>query len=215
MDPRPTRVFLLRHAETEWNAAQTFQGHLDSPLTAAGLRQAEQLAARLASEGVEAIYSSDQGRSLRTAEIVGSSLGLPVTPRPELREIDCGDWTGRTYQDVRTRWPEQFANWKTRPHLHRMPGGESVAQVQRRGLRFLEEIRDRHRGHTLCAVTHHTVVRVILCHLQGWPLSRLWEGARQLNCAVNLVQFQGDEVDLVEIGNTNHLTTLSTDGISV
>ena len=210
-----TRLFLVRHAETEWNAAQIFQGHLDSPLTPKGLEQAAQLASRLAAEGIEAIYSSDLGRAMQTAQVVASRLKLSVAPRPELREIDCGEWTGESYQEVRTRWPEEFAHWRSRPHLHRMPGGESVDQVQQRGLRLLEDIRRRHQGRAVCAVAHNTVVRAVLCRLQGWPLSRLWEGARQPNCAVNLIEFRGDRAALLEVAGTDHLTSVSTIGFSV
>ncbi len=215
MNLQTTRLFLVRHGETEWNAAQIFQGHLDSPLTPRGKEQAAQLARRLAAEKIAAVYSSDQGRSMQTAQAVASILGLSVAPRKELREIDCGEWTGESYQQVKARWPREYANWRSRPHLHRMPGGESVAQVLQRGLRLTEEIRQRHRGTAVCAVTHNTVVRALVCHLQGWPLSRLWEGARQPNCAINLIEFRGDRVVLLEIANTDHLTSISTIGFSV
>ena len=134
MREQVTRVFLVRHGETEWNAGRTFQGQQDSKLTPRGLRQASELAERLAGEGVEIIYSSDLGRAANTARMVGDRLGLGVSLEPTLREIDCGLWTGLSYDEVSIRWPEDFANWRTRPHLHRMPGGESVAEVQRRGL---------------------------------------------------------------------------------
>ncbi|HEX2924009.1 MAG TPA: histidine phosphatase family protein, partial [Chloroflexota bacterium] len=145
MDTKPTRLFLVRHAETEWNAAQIFQGHMDSPLTPKGLHQAAQLAERLHSEGIQAIYASDQGRATATARVVGDRIGLAVKPTTELREIDCGEWTGKPYQEVRDGWPESFENWRSRPHIHRMPGGESVAEVQQRVLHFVEMVRVTHQ----------------------------------------------------------------------
>ena len=211
----PTRLFLIRHAETEWNATQLFQGHLDSTLTPRGLAQAEALACRLASEGIQAIYSSDQGRSMRTAEPLASRLHLEVVPRADLREIDCGEWTGRSYQEVRDLWPEDHANWKSRPHLHRMPGGESVAEVQQRGLRFLEEMRRRHAGQVICAITHNTVVRAVLCHLQGKPLSTLWDGERQPNCAINLIELRDGQVCLLKVGDATHLASVGSDGMTI
>lgn len=210
-----TRLFLVRHAETEWNAAKIFQGHLDSALTPRGVQQATELADRLASEGIQAIYSSDQGRALRTAELIASRLGLEVVPRADLREIDCGDWTGKSYQEVRALWPEHYEKWRYRPHLHQMPGGESVLQVQQRAIRFLEEVRRSHPGQSVCAVTHNTVVRTALCHLQGCHLARLWEGPRQPNCAVNLIEMRDGRADLVEIGGTGHLTSAGTGATSI
>jgi probable phosphoglycerate mutase len=138
-----------------------------------------------------------------------------VAPRAELREIDCGDWTGRGYQEVRDGWPESFDNWKSRPHLHRMPGGETVAQLQQRVLRFVGEVPAQHQGQTVCAVTHNTDVRVVVCRLLGLPLSQLWEGPRQPNCALNLIELRDGKMDLVEVATTEHLTSISTIGFSV
>lgn len=202
---RPARLFLARHAETEWNMARIFQGHLDSRITARGLEQAARLAARLEPKGIVAIYSSDQGRAFQTADTIASGLGLKVVPRPDLREIDCGDWTGKGYEDVQAHWPEDHANWTHRPQLHRMPGGESVVEVQQRGLRFLEEVLRRHPGQSICAVTHNTLVRAIVCRLMDWPLEKLWEVPRQPNCAINLIELRNGRPELLEIGDTSHL----------
>lgn len=215
LDIKPTRLFLVRHAETEWNAAQIFQGHFDSPLTPNGLHQAAQLAERLSPEGIDAIYSSDQGRAMQTARVIGDRTGILVTPRAELREIDCGEWAGRGYQAVREGWPESFDNWRSNPHLHKMPGGETVAQVQQRVLHFLEEVCAQHQGQTVCAITHNTGVRVVVCHLLGLPLSHLWDVPRQPNCALNLIELRDGKMDLVEVAATDHLTSISNIGFSV
>ncbi len=208
-----TRLFLIRHGETEWNASHIFQGHLDSALTSRGLAQANAVAHRLAEEGIAAIYSSDQGRSLRTAEPLATRLNLEVVPRAELREIHCGEWTGRSYEEVGRLWPEDHGNWRHHPHLHKMPGGESVLQVQQRGQRFLEEIRRLHPGQTVCAVTHNTVVRAVVCQLKGWPLSRIWEGERQPNCAVNLIELRDGLAHLILVSDANHLASIGAVGL--
>lgn len=202
---RPARLFLVRHAETEWNTARIFQGRLDSRITERGLEQAARLAARLEPEGIVAVYSSDQGRALQTASAVASRVGLEISPRQDLREIDCGDWTGKGYQDVQTHWPEEHANWTQRPHLHRMPGGESVVEVQRRGLRFLEDVLRSHPGQSVCAVSHNTLVRAVVCELMGLPLEELWKLPRQPNCAVNLIELRNGRPELLEVGDTSHL----------
>lgn len=210
-----TRLFLIRHAETEWNAGHIFQGHLDSTLTPRGLAQTRALASRLAPEGIQVIYSSDQGRSIYTAEPLAKKLELEVIPRSDLREIECGEWTGKSYEDVHERWPDDHHNWRFRPHLHQMPGGESVLQVQQRGLRFLEEIHRCHLGQTLCAVTHNTVVRAIITHLQGRPLSEIWEGDRQPNCAVNLIEFRNGRAELAIVGDATHLEDVGSSGMQI
>lgn len=207
-----TRLFLVRHAETEWNTARIFQGHLDSNLTAKGLRQAEELAERLAVEKITALYSSDQGRAMRTAEVLAARLGLEVRPTEELREIHCGDWTGKSYDEVQAGWPEHFEDWRERPHIHCMPGGETVRGVQERGLRFITGIWERHPGESVCAVTHHTIVRSILVEFQGRPLAGLWKGPRQPNCAINLLERRNGEVTALAIADTAHLSEVATSG---
>ncbi len=213
-DPKPTRLFLVRHGETEWNAARLFQGHLDSRLTPTGLEQAVRLAERLAGEEIEAIYSSDQGRAMRTAEVLAKRLGLEVIPRQELREIDCGDWTGRSYLEVKSAWPAEHETWARRPDLHCMPNGESVAAVQERAMQFVEEVRGRHPGQAVCAVTHNTVVRTVACRLLGWSLEKLWEGPKQANCAVNLIEMRNGTIDLVEVGDATNLDSSQVSAIS-
>ncbi len=206
----PARLILVRHAETEWNTARVFQGRLDSRLTATGLEQVRRLADRLEYETpIAAIYSSDQGRAMQTAELIASSLRLAVIPRADLREIDCGDWTGMSYDDVMLAWPDDHANWRGRPDLHCMPNGESVADVQRRALRFLEEVRRLHPGQTVCAVSHSTVVRSAVCYLLGLPLEKLWEGPRQPNCAVNLIELREDRGSITLVGDATHLEGLT------
>lgn len=213
-DLKPTRLFLVRHGETEWNAAQVFQGHLDSNLTRAGTVQAERLAERLADEGVSAVYSSDQGRAMLTAKATADRLGLEVIPRQELREIDCGDWTGMSYTQVRAQWPNAHENWVRRPHLHCMPNGEDVAAVQRRAFVFLREAQRRHPGESVLAVTHNTIVRAVVCSLMGLDLDRLWEVPRQPNCGINLIEMVDGAMKLAIVADTSHLENALVSDIS-
>src|SRR5690242_490228 len=104
--PRPLRVLIARHGETEWNLSRRFQGHLDSPLTKRGREQAQRLATRLTAESIAAVYSSDLGRALQTATPVAAGLGLEVLTSPFLREIDCGAWTGRFKDDLAREDPQ-------------------------------------------------------------------------------------------------------------
>jgi broad specificity phosphatase PhoE len=91
-----TTLLLVRHGETDWNAAGRLQGRTDRPLNDFGRRQAAALADRLADDGVAAIYTSDLARARETAEIVASRLELPVIADPALRERDWGTWEGLT-----------------------------------------------------------------------------------------------------------------------
>jgi broad specificity phosphatase PhoE len=123
-----TRLLLVRHGETDWNADGRLQGQTDRPLSDFGRRQARQLAEELAGEPLDAIYSSDLARARETAEIVGERLGLPIVLDPDLREKDWGTWEGLTAVE---RDRVEFA-------------GESTEAHQERILHALRRISERH-----------------------------------------------------------------------
>src|SRR5664279_1147846 len=89
-------LYIVRHGQTVDNLENRIQGHTDSPLTKLGVRQAEAVADRLASENFSAIYSSDLGRAIHTAEIIAAKHDLPVQPTPLLRELNLGVAQGLT-----------------------------------------------------------------------------------------------------------------------
>lgn len=117
---------LARHGETEENAAGRILGRRDPPLSAAGIAQAEALAARLQDAGVVAIWSSPLERARRTAEVVGAALGLEPMLLDELIESDRGDWEGRLVADLARDSPELHAAFLAADPSFRFPGGESL-----------------------------------------------------------------------------------------
>jgi broad specificity phosphatase PhoE len=150
-----TRLLLVRHGETDWNADGRLQGQTDRPLSDFGRSQAHQLADELAKEKLEAIYSSDLARARETAEIVGERVGLPVSLDPDLREKDWGTWEGLTAVE---RDRVAF-------------DGESTEAHQERMLRALRRISQRHpnKGSVL-VVTHGGSMRRVQTAAMGMAL---------------------------------------------
>jgi broad specificity phosphatase PhoE len=150
-----TTLLLVRHGETDWNADGRLQGHTDRPLSDFGRRQAQQLAAELEGEELEAIYSSDLARARETAEIVAERLGLPVALEPDLREKDWGNWEGLTAVE---RDRVEFV-------------GESTEAHQQRMLRALQQISERHPGQgRILVVTHGGSMRRVQTAAMGMAL---------------------------------------------
>ena len=87
-----TSITMIRHGETEWNLTGRWQGHADSPLSDRGISQAEKLGERIKSEKFDFFYSSDLGRALHTAELVGKPSGMTAQPYSGLRERDLEFW---------------------------------------------------------------------------------------------------------------------------
>jgi glucosyl-3-phosphoglycerate phosphatase len=123
-----TRLLLLRHGESEWNAQGRWQGWADPPLSELGRRQAEEAGRRLRHEGFTAFASSDLVRARRTAELAASTMGLEggVHIDADLREFDIGDWSGLTRAQIEEGWPDEFADWRA-GRRDTAPGGEARA----------------------------------------------------------------------------------------
>ena len=124
-----TRICFVRHGETAWNIELRMQGHVDIPLNATGLAQADALG-RYFAEGVhaDALYSSDLLRARQTAQPIADVLGLPVIPLVELRERSFGRCEGLVIAEILERYPEEAVAMKRRDPEHVPQGGESRRQ---------------------------------------------------------------------------------------
>ena len=149
-----TQFLLVRHGETDWNAAGRLQGHTDRPLSDYGREQARRLAAQLAGEALDAIYASDLARARETAEIVGAQLHLPVVLDPDLREKDWGNWEGLTSTE---RLGVELV-------------GESTEQHQKRMLGALGRIAAKHPSGRVLVVTHGGSMRRVQTEALGFAM---------------------------------------------
>lgn len=138
-----TTILLARHGETDWNRAGRFQGWADPPLNELGRAQARELAARLADDPFDAVYSSDLRRAHETALIVAEPHGVPVIADRGLREVDVGSWSGLTRQEIDERFPG-----------HERHDGETREAHTERVVGALERIARSHRGERILVVSH-------------------------------------------------------------
>jgi probable phosphoglycerate mutase len=126
---------------------------------------------RLAREGVAALYSSPMARTRETADLLAAALGLPVETAEDLIELDYGDWTGATFEELHDdpRWDL----WNRGRGVTRPPGGESMLEVQSRVRRFVEDVTRRHPDRRVAAVSHGDPIKAILAQALGMPLDNL------------------------------------------
>ena len=165
--PGVTRVLLVRHGESEWNAAGRWQGWADTELTGLGILQAGDAAERLRSAGITTVVASDLRRTQHTAEIIAARLGLsPVHADPALREFDVGDWSGLTRPEIEARWPGQLDAWRE-GKLACTPGGEPRDHFVDRVLGAVRGVAHRFPGQTILAVTHGGVIGTLQRTLDG------------------------------------------------
>jgi broad specificity phosphatase PhoE len=160
-----TTIFLARHGESDWNAANRFQGHTDRPLTERGREQARALADLVAREQIEALYTSPLRRAQETAEIVAARTGLEPVSLPELREVDTGSWSGLSRPEVKARFPEGFERWVGGGAG--WDGGETYEEMAERVLRGLRSIAEAHPGGRVLIVSHGGPIRAIHAAADG------------------------------------------------
>src|ERR1700730_9268316 len=120
------QVIIVRHGQTEWNLKGVRQGHLDSPLTDRGVAQAKALGERLAREKFTALYSSDLGRAVQTAQMIAAVTGHVIITDERLRERHLGIFQGLSGDEIRERFPEEHRLHRTVGPIYVIPGREVV-----------------------------------------------------------------------------------------
>ncbi len=187
-----TKIFLVRHCEAQGNTDGVLQGRTDCDISGNSGRQLELVAARLKDEPFAAVYASPLIRAYKTAQAIARPHGLAVEKDPRLIEIDMGDWEGQSWQDIAQDGQEEIRIWNEDPGSFAAPGGESTKQVASRMWQAVTEIAARHRGRTVCVVSHGCAIRCLLCRALGKPLSEMQDIAWSDNTAVSIVEFAGD-----------------------
>lgn len=200
-----TTLILVRHGEVPGIEPPTFRGRTDLALTERGVRQARSSGDFIRSRWrLDAIYSSSLSRCIDTARALGDAPGLEVNPQPGLLDIDYGDWTTLAVTDVQARWPHEAELWKSLPHQCLIPGGESLQDVAARATRSLAVMLNAHADGTIAVVTHDSVLRVLLCHALGIPLSGYWS-FEMSPCGVSVLAHHDKRFVIRAVNQTGHL----------
>jgi len=156
----PTRVLLLRHGQSTWNAEGRWQGWSDPPLSELGRAQAAQAAGHLVGAGLTSVTASDLDRARTTATIVADGLGLArIAIDGDLREYNVGDWEGLTRPEIELRWPDHLDAWR-KGRLAGTPGGETRVAFLARVEAGMARVAASDGGSPL-VLTHGGVIRAL------------------------------------------------------
>lgn len=170
--PALTRFVVVRHGETLWNIEGRMQGHHDSPLSPQGEIQVHRVGAALAGEHFDRLVCSDLGRAMASARAIRGTRNLPIEFDAHLRERHLGSFQGLTLAQARDLQPEHAQRFSTRDPDHRVPGGESVSDLQARVRGCFERLAAQHAGACILVVTHGGVLDAIYRHVHGIALDR-------------------------------------------
>ncbi len=207
--PTATRLCLIRHGETDWNADRRIQGHTDIPLNATGRAQALAMAYTAAHQRFAAIYSSDLARARETAAALAQREDEAVRPLPALRERHYGCFQGLTAAEAALRYPVLYAGYLARdPDCH-FESGETLTAFAARVADGVNWLARHHPGQTVAAVCHSGVLDVIYRRATGRPLSTPRDFEIP-NCALNWFHVDAQGWHLEAWADRHHLSQVLT-----
>ena len=168
----PTTLWLIRHAEVDTAYHNVFGGRIDMALSPAGLDQAAALARYLHGRKFDAVYASPMKRVQQTlAACTGNGLPSPVT-MAELREVDFGDWTGLSWDQVQAKFGISPLTWLEQLECDNILNAECSAALRARLQPAVSEVMSRHQGKQVALFCHGGVIRMLLAILLDWPFTR-------------------------------------------
>lgn len=192
---RTANLVLVRHAQSDWNAAKRIQGSQDRPLDELGRQQAQELSQQLSTKKLGAIYSSPLRRARETAEFIRSQHACELQIDAALREGAFGSIEGMTWDEYYSRYAKQIEEraalpleqWLTYKIL---PDCESSGEIAERALACLKRICRAHPGETAVVVTHGFVIRALLISIADF-------GHKEVHISnTSMVELVGDGVEL-------------------
>ena len=161
----PVHFGLIRHLPTVWNLEKRIQGQKDSRLAPESEGVGKKWGETLSSQPWDRILSSDLGRALRTAELINTVLDVPLIPTPLLREVDWGEWTGRSIKQIKAENPGLLPEMEKAGWAFRPPGGEDRVEVWERAHRALADAAAKWPNQTVLVVTHEGVIKCLVYRL--------------------------------------------------
>jgi broad specificity phosphatase PhoE len=198
-----TTLMLVRHAAHDW-IGRGVAGRMAVGLNDQGSRQARELIARLEHRRPHVIYSSPMQRTQETAAPIAQALGLTVVADAELAEIDFGQWTGRSFEELERDDHDRWRLWCERKSEAGAPGGELFADVQRRIMARLEHLRRLHPSETVLLFSHGDVIKAALAGYLGLPLDHV-ERFEIAPASVSIVETGADWYQVKLVNGTGTL----------
>ena len=204
-----SRIFLVRHGETNWNKEGRFQGQINIPLNNNGKDQAKKASEFLKDVNFNKAFSSSMDRPYETAKIIlQNNSELEIRKIEKLVEISHGLWEGKLEKEIKKQWPELLKDWHENPEKVIMPEGECIADVSKRSVKAWEEIciTQKNKDLTLL-VAHDAVNKTLICNLLGIDFSNIWM-IKQGNGGITIIDLFDDPKKDIVISALNITTHL-------
>jgi probable phosphoglycerate mutase len=209
-----TRVIIVRHGQSTYNAQKIIQGRCDkSILTEKGISDAQQVGKTLSGFKIDAFYCSPLQRAQRTAQIIQKYLNDPpaLKPTAQLMEVDLPLWEEMKKDEVISKFGADYHQWKTNPQdFKMMVNGKEyypVSSLYKQAQEFWQQAIAQHQDQTILIIAHNGINRCLIMSAIGISVDRYHE-LQQSNCCINILNFTGDfgePVQLESLNQTSHV----------
>ena len=222
-----TRIFLIRHGQTDYSRNRRYCGQTDVSLNRFGRMQAECLYNLFKQKTPPIVYLSDLSRARQTARLafpkrVNPALlagqdhqsitcqkgGVNLVEDKRLREIDFGLWEGLSSEQITKDYNGRYSKWLKSPHSVSIPGGEKLLSLKKRVKDFLAEVIPKHKNEDIAVISHMGPIKIIIFEALGLDLRSFWT-MNQEPAAVSLVEFYARYMVLRYFNATSHLVSLA------
>jgi len=201
-----TKIFLIRHAESEGNIYRRAHGHYNGLVTDRGYIQMAKLKERFEGEHIDAVYSSDLSRASTTATAISEPRQLPVLKTELLREVGMGEWEDNAWGDIEYLSRDMSYKFSHDPAAWSVSGSESFENVKARMSYFITETAKKHDGETIALFSHGFAIRALMCLLLDIPSNETDKVPYCDNTAVALLNYDNGELKLEHPSDNTHLS---------
>jgi probable phosphoglycerate mutase len=201
-----TKLYLIRHAEAEGNLYRRIHGQYDSIITENGYRQIEALAKRFEPIHIDAVYSSDLFRTMKTAKALYETKNLPLRTRRDLRELSLGIWEDKPWGEVDFREHDQMSLFCQSSPTWQVEGGENFESLRNRVSAAILDIARKHPHEAVAVVSHGTAIRYARAAFLGVPLEESRNLGHSDNTAVTMLEIENGNVNTLFCDDNSHLS---------
>lgn len=202
-----TTLYLVRHGETEFNAANKVQGTMDTNLNEKGLQQAEKVAKRLMQEKIDIVYTSSLNRAKTTAQKIAEIANTEIYELHEFKEICLGPWQGLTLQEINEQYEEHYKIYRENPAAFNMPGAETFLQVTERFCNAIHKVVSDHPDKKIVIVSHGAAIKAAIISILGMDIN-FYNKFRIDNASICILQFSDEYhggITVKSMNDTCHL----------
>lgn len=181
-------IYLLRHGQTEENRKGSYYGNLDISLNTIGISQGEKAKAFFNDIKLNRVYVSDKKRTLEMAKLVIGQAEIEIIQDNRINETNFGYFEGKTYEEIKTFYPEECIRWENNWKEFVPPGGESYIELCKRVKSFMEDIKKLDCDNILIC-THSGVIRAIYCYVMNEDIDLFWKFGCK-NGDISLIKYE-------------------------